>query len=62
MTGETLVQCGHRIRAAAQRLREMGTEIDPQLEGYLILKKVALNESQLLAVTTMTSGNYEADV
>ena len=60
-SNETMVQCAMRVRASVERVREMGISIDRQLEGYLILKKVVLDKSEVLTMTSLTGGNYDAE-
>ena len=59
--GESFVQCGLRIRAGIERIRQMGIPMDAQLEGYLVLKKMGLNDAERLAHTSLTGGNYHVE-
>ena len=58
---ETMVQCAMRVRASVERVREMEISTGRQLEGYLILKKVVLDKSEVLTMTSLTGGNYDAE-
>jgi len=56
---ETPLQCAVRCRAGYEKVRSMGIPVDPQLEGYLTVKKIGLDKAEMLALTSLTRGNYD---